>query len=110
MDRKLRFVAVRKIEPGTADAKKRDWRLGIKKKWFLYFRAFGKPRWRQRTDILQWDDRQGEGITAELDLMVVDEGGNMKEIIEAPQGSTIKKKKMVPEPSQALPEIIPVQK
>lgn len=39
------FKAVRKIDANNKDTVRKEWKLGVTKKMFTFFRAYGRGRW-----------------------------------------------------------------
>ena len=70
------FKAVRKIDANNKDTVRKEWKLGVTKKMFTFFRAYGKGRWASDSTKLY----TGQGIGPFMDLKIADDNGRLPRI------------------------------
>jgi hypothetical protein len=73
------FTALRKIDGSNRDTVRKEWKLGVTKKWFTYLRAYGKGRW--TTDETR--QFQGQGIGPFMELKIADDNGRLPRLERA---------------------------
>jgi len=84
------FKAIRKIDANNRETVRKEWKLGVTKKWFTYLRAYGKGRWAQDDTKLY----HGSGIGPFMELKIAADSGRMPALdrpVRKPKTITVKK-------------------
>ena len=73
----MEFTAYRKMNESDANTAKRNWKIGVTKKWFVFVRGYGRGRWLTDTQAASARDRKGEGVSEMMELRLLDDAGRM---------------------------------